>query len=190
MKKQKNMVKNTSFNPEGMIAIDQPKFNVIIADPPWSCNQIGNYGACKHYDLMTQEQIKAMPIADLTAENAVLFLWITSGAKGRHAGEEVMKAWGFDYKDDLMEAFKAAFGRNYQLASTKLLDAVNGIDKTISVFQKTKESLLASENQLRLANNKAEDLSIKRLTKGAPSVAKLLAEVNEAQNGSEAITGN
>lgn len=102
MKKQKNMVKNTSFNPEGMIAIDQPKFNVIIADPPWSCNQIGNYGACKHYDLMTQEQIKAMPIADLTAENAVLFLWITSGAKGRHAGEEVMKAWGFDYKDDLI----------------------------------------------------------------------------------------
>ena len=61
MKKQKNMVKNTSFNPEGMIAIDQPKFNVIIADPPWSCNQIGNYGACKHYDLMTQEQIKATP---------------------------------------------------------------------------------------------------------------------------------
>ena len=92
--------------------------------------------------------------------------------------------------EENMEAFKAAFGRNYQLASTKLLDAVNGIDKTISVLQKTKENLLASENQLRLANNKAEDLSIKKLTKGAPSVAKLLAEANEAQNGSEPIAGN
>ncbi len=101
-KNYSSVANNINSNPEGLIDINQPKFSVVYADPPWDVNQKGTYGACKHYDLMTLERIKAMPIADLTDDNAVCFLWITSGVKGRHAGEEVMKAWGFDYRDDLI----------------------------------------------------------------------------------------
>jgi len=69
-----------------------------------------------------------------------------------------------------MEAFKDAFGRNYDIASRKFKTAVDEIDKTISHLNKVKDNLLASENQLRLANNKAEDLTINRLTKNSPSL--------------------
>ena len=63
-----------------------------------------------------------------------------------------------------MNSFKESFARNYQLASAKFKKAIEEIDKTIDHLQKTKEALLSSENNLRLANNKAEDLSIKKLT--------------------------
>ena len=72
--------------------------------------------------------------------------------------------------EENMNAFKEGFARNYRIASEKFAAAIEEIDKTISHLQKTKEALLSSENNLRLANNKAEDLSIKRLTKNAPSV--------------------
>ena len=65
-----------------------------------------------------------------------------------------------------MMAFKDAFGRNYRLASERFQDAITGIDKTIESLQKVRENLVKSENNLRLANKKAEDLSIKKLTKG------------------------
>lgn len=83
-----------------------------------------------------------------------------------------------------MNEFKDSFGRNYRLASDKLKAAVEGIDKIIASLQKTKDNLLASENQLRLANNKAEDLSVRKLTKGAPSVAAKLAAIKTAMPGS------
>lgn len=67
--------------------------------------------------------------------------------------------------------FKTAFSRNYQLASDKFKIAIDEIDKTITHLQKTKDALLSSENNLRLANNKAEEqLTIKKLTKNAPSI--------------------
>lgn len=69
-----------------------------------------------------------------------------------------------------MEAFKDAFGRNYDIASRKFKTAVDEIDKTISHLNKVKDNLLASEKQLGYANNKAEDLSIKKLTKNSPSL--------------------
>ena len=69
-----------------------------------------------------------------------------------------------------MEAFKDAFGRNYDIASRKFKTAVDEIDKTINHLNKVKDNLLASENQLRLANNKADDLTIKKLTKNSPSL--------------------
>lgn len=69
-----------------------------------------------------------------------------------------------------MEAFKDAFGRNYDIASRKFKTAVDEIDKTINHLNKVKDNLLASENQLRLANNKAEDLTINKLTKNSPSL--------------------
>jgi hypothetical protein len=74
--------------------------------------------------------------------------------------------------EENMNQFKSAFGRNYELASRKFKDAIDDIDKTIKALEKTKADLLSSENNLRLANDKAQDLSIKKLTKGAPSVAE------------------
>lgn len=65
-----------------------------------------------------------------------------------------------------MLAFKDAFGRNYRLASDRYRYAIEGIDKAIESMQKIKDNLLKSEKNLRLANQKAEDLSIKKLTKG------------------------
>ena len=79
--------------------------------------------------------------------------------------------------EENMNAFKEGFARNYRLASEKFKKAVDEIDKTILHLQKTKEALLSSENNLRLANNKAEDLSIKKLTKNAPSVKEMFEEL-------------
>ena len=67
-------------------------------------------------------------------------------------------------------AFKDAFGRNYRIASEKFKAAIDEIDKSIAHLQKIKEALTGSENQLRLANDKAEDLTIKRLTRGNPTM--------------------
>lgn len=78
-----------------------------------------------------------------------------------------------------MNDFKDKFSRNYRIASEKFKKAVEEIDKTISHLQKTKEALLSSENNLRLANNKAEDLSIKRLTRNNPTMAAKFAELKE-----------
>lgn len=85
--------------------------------------------------------------------------------------------------EENMESFKQSFARNYELASKKFSTAIEEIDKTISHLQKTKEALLSSENNLRLANNKAEDLSIKRLTRGNPTMAAKFAELHEAEQG-------
>ncbi len=75
--------------------------------------------------------------------------------------------------EENMNKFKDGFARNYDLASRKFKTAVEEIDKTIVHLQKTKEALLSSENNLRLANDKAESLSIKKLTKNAPSVKEM-----------------
>jgi hypothetical protein len=72
--------------------------------------------------------------------------------------------------EEKMNQFKDGFARNYDLASRKFKDAIDGIDKTIKELQKTKEALLSSENNLRLANEKTGDLTIKRLTHGNPTM--------------------
>lgn len=72
--------------------------------------------------------------------------------------------------EDKIEAFKDGFARNYDLASRKFKTAIDEIDKTIKHLQKTKDALLSSENNLRLANNRAEDLTIKKLTHGNPTM--------------------
>ncbi|MBE6706450.1 MAG: DUF2130 domain-containing protein [Ruminococcaceae bacterium] len=76
-----------------------------------------------------------------------------------------------------MNDFKDKFARNYRLASERFKTAIEEIDKTILHLQKTKDALLSSENNLRLANNKAEDLTIKRLTAHNPTMAKKFAEL-------------
>ena len=82
------------------------------------------------------------------------------------------------FEEDIND-FKDKFSRNFRLASEKFRRAIDEIDKTIDHLQKTKEALLSSENNLRLANNKAEDLTIKRLTKGNPTMAAKFAELEE-----------
>ncbi len=72
--------------------------------------------------------------------------------------------------EDNMEKFKDGFARNYDLASRKFTDAIDGIDKTIKQLERTKQALLSSENNLRLANYKAQDLTIKKLTKDNPTM--------------------
>ena len=78
-----------------------------------------------------------------------------------------------------MNDFKDKFSRNYRIASDKFKKAIEEIDKTIDHLQKTKEALLSSENNLRLANNKAEELSIKKLTRNNPTMAEKFAQLNE-----------
>ena len=80
-----------------------------------------------------------------------------------------------------MNEFKDKFGRNYELASGKFKTAIEEIDKTITHLQKTKDALLGSENNLRLANQRAQDLTIKRLTRGNKTMAAKFAEVATAQ---------
>ncbi len=81
-----------------------------------------------------------------------------------------------------MNDFKEKFARNYRIASEKFKKAIEEIDKTIDHLQKTKEALLSSENNLRLANNKAEDLSIKRLTRNNPTMQAKFAELEAKKN--------
>ena len=80
--------------------------------------------------------------------------------------------------EESINSFKEGFARNYDLASRKFKTAIDEIDKTIDHLQKTKDALLSSENNLRLANNKAEDLTIKRLTRGNPTMAAKFDELN------------
>lgn len=72
---------------------NKKKYSTIMADPPWNINQQGKRGAASHYDLMTFDDIKNMPVADLCNENAHLWLWVTNGLLKE--GIEVMEAWGF-----------------------------------------------------------------------------------------------
>lgn len=81
--------------------------------------------------------------------------------------------------EEKMNKFKDGFARNYDLASRKFREAIDGIDKTIKELQKTKEALLSSENNLRLANEKTEDLTIKKLTHGNPTMKTKFDELNK-----------
>ena len=78
-----------------------------------------------------------------------------------------------------MQEFKDAFGRNYRIASEKFQTAIEEIDKTIDHLEKVKAALKSSENNLRLANDKADDLSIKELTKKAPAVRQMFDDLKE-----------
>lgn len=94
----------------------------------------------------------------------------------------VIKAQNIDVSnfEAQMNDFKEKFAKNYELASRKFKTAIEEIDKTIDHLQKTKEALLSSENNLRLANNKAEDLTIKRLTRNNPTMEAKFAELKNS----------
>ena len=92
---------------------------------------------------------------------------------------EIQKNQNIDIShfEENINNFKESFGRNYRLASEKFKKAIDEIDKTIDHIQKTKEALLSSENNLRLANNKAEDLTIKKLTNNNETMKKMFEDV-------------
>ena len=104
----------------------------------------------------------------------IISLLRNAGMKSLKYKEElaVMRNQNIDITnfEDKINEFKTGFARNYDLASRKFMTAISEIDKTISHLEKTKAALLSSENNLRLANNKADDLTIKKLTYGNPTM--------------------
>lgn len=91
----------------------------------------------------------------------------------------VVKAQNVDVTsfESELDEFRNGFSRNYELASKKFKTAIQEIDKTIDHLQKTKDALLGSENNLRLANNKADDLTVKKLIKNNPTMAAKFTEL-------------
>ncbi|HQT02298.1 MAG TPA: DUF2130 domain-containing protein [Thiotrichales bacterium] len=89
-----------------------------------------------------------------------------------------------------LETFKSAFGRNYELASTQLHKAIAEIDKSIDHLQKTKDALLGSDRQLRLANDKAQDVTIKKLTRKNPTMAAKFAQIKQLSDEATNEEGN
>jgi hypothetical protein len=92
---------------------------------------------------------------------------------------ENMRAQNIDITqfEDRLNEFREGFARNFDLASKKFKAAVDGIDKTIDQLTKVKENLLNSENNLRLANNKADELTVKKLTRGNPTMTQKFTEL-------------
>ena len=90
----------------------------------------------------------------------------------------VVKAQNVDITnfENELDAFRSGFARNYDLASKKFKTAISEIDKTIDHLQKTKDALLGSENNLRRANEKADDLTLKKLTTKIPTMAAKFAD--------------
>ena len=82
-----------------------------------------------------------------------------------------------------LDSFKTAFAKNYDLASRRFQTAIDEIDKSIDHLQKTKEALLGTDRNLRLANDKAQDVTIKKLTRGNPTMAAKFAELKERGPG-------
>lgn len=96
----------------------------------------------------------------------------------------IVKAQNVDITnfENELDEFRTGFARNFELASKKFKTAASEIDKTIDHLQKTKDALLGSENNLRLANNKADDLTVKKLTKKNPTMAEKFAEIKNDDN--------
>ena len=86
--------------------------------------------------------------------------------------------------EDKLADFKDKFGKNYRLASEKFQTAISEIDKSIDHLQKIKSALLGSENNLRLANDKAEELTIRKLTYGNPTIQEKLRQAKQEQKAS------
>ena len=81
--------------------------------------------------------------------------------------------------ENQLNDFRDAFGRNYRLASEKFKSAIEGIDKSIAQLEKTKKDLISSETNLRLANDKAEDLTVKKLVRGNPTMTAKFSELSD-----------
>ena len=87
--------------------------------------------------------------------------------------------------ENQLEAFKTAFGKNYDLASRRFQTAIDEIDKSIDHLQKTRDALLGADRNLRLANDKAQDVTIKKLTRGNPTMKARFDELKNRENPQE-----
>ena len=113
-----NEIKDTS-DPRGR------RFRTILADPPWDVQQKGERGAEQHYPLMSLDRIKAMPVADLAAEDAHLWLWVTNATL--RDGYDVAEAWGFTVRSPLTWVkFRLGLGNYLRNATEHLLFATRG----------------------------------------------------------------
>ena len=146
-----------------LLEIDNELYNNGIVDV--------SYKYEKMYVIRPQFFIPIITLLRNTALNSVKYRQELEAAKNQQI--DIL------HFEENMNAFKEGFARNYRLASEKFKTAVDEIDKTILHLQKTKDALLSSENNLRLANNKAEDLSIKKLTKNAPMVKEIFDEMKK-----------
>lgn len=112
----------------------------------------------------------------------IITLLRNSGMNSMKAKAElsIIKSQNIDITtfEESVNAFKLGFAKNYDLASRQFKTAIDEIDKTMDHLQKTKDALLASVNNLRLANNKAEDLSIKKLVRGNPTMTVKFEQLN------------
>ena len=149
-----------------MLEADNELYNTGIVDV--------SYKYPKMYVIRPQFFIPIITILRNAAENSIQYRQELATIR-----EQNIDITNFEAQ---IEDFKDKFGRNYRIASEKFSTAIDEIDKTIQHLQKTKEALLSSENNLRLANNKAEDLTIKRLTRGNPTMAKKFAELKESND--------
>lgn len=108
-----------------MDKLQNNKYKTILADPPWDINQKGKRGAARHYPLMTLDRIKAMPVKDLSEENAHLYLWVPNGLL--QEGLDVIKAWGFTYRSMLTWAKpRLSLGVYIRNSSETILFATRG----------------------------------------------------------------
>jgi hypothetical protein len=96
----------------------------------------------------------------------------------------LVKAQNIDvtnFESDL-DKFKTAFGKNFDLASRKFQTAIDEIDKSINHLQKTKDALISTDRNLRLANDKAQDVTVKKLTRQNPTMAAKFEEINDPES--------
>lgn len=101
------------------------RYRTILADPPWPTGQTGKLGAHQHYDLMSIEQILRLPVAALAAEDAHLYLWCYPST--RYLAEDVMRAWGFEFKDEFVWGKdQMGLGQYFRHAHETLLIGVRG----------------------------------------------------------------
>jgi N6-adenosine-specific RNA methylase IME4 len=101
------------------------RFRTILADPPWSVYQSGSRGAVRHYQLMTLDRIKAMPVENLAEDSAHLWLWVTNATL--RDGYDVAEGWGFTVRSPLTWVkFHLGLGRYLRNSTEHLLFATRG----------------------------------------------------------------
>ena len=138
------------------------KFTVFYADPPWSKNQKGKYGAINHYDLMTMERIEQMPIEYLAADNAFLFLWTPQGLIPEAL--KVIEKWGFRYVDEMIwDKYNLGLGKYVRHTHETLLIGVRGKPE---VMCKNQPSLIRAPRQDHSHKPEEFTVIIERLVKG------------------------
>jgi len=103
----------------------QKRYKCILADPPWQKDQLGNYGAVKHYDVLKIEDIKAMPVEDLADDDSHCYIWLTNSVI--REGYEIMEKWGFTPRSLIVWLKpKLGLGNYYRFCTEYLLFGTKG----------------------------------------------------------------